>query len=109
MNWSQNAAFVLIIIAFIVAVASVAASIAVWVQIIRQGGWKLAEPSVIQGRWRMLRPWLLVGAGVGLLFSFVIFVLLGIDQTPPALANDVIISPPIEMKSRPRDGGQPTE
>lgn len=108
MSWSNNVTLVLVIIVSIVAVAGIAASLAIFVQIIRQGGWKLAEPSVIKGRWQMVRPWMLAGAVLGLLFGIAI-VLNRMEPSPVAEPKDVIISPPTEIKSRPREGGRPNE
>lgn len=109
MSWSHNVASVLIIVVAIVALSGGAAGFAILMQIVRQGGWKLAEPSVIQGRWKMIRLWLLVGVVIGLLLGITIVVLRSIDQVPTAAPKDVITSPTAEIKSRPRDGGQPTE
>ena len=109
MSWSQNAVSVLGIIAVIMSFVGGAAAFAIFVQIIRQRGWKLAEPSVIQGRWQMHRPWLFAGAVIGLLFGIAFVFLNGSDQKPPAEPNDVIILPPFEIKSQPRDAGQPTD
>ncbi len=61
MSWSDNVVSVLVIMVAIVAVAGGAAAFAILVQIFRQGGWKLAEPSVRKARWQMVRPCLLVG------------------------------------------------
>ena len=55
MSWSNNVASVLVVT---VALA-VAGGAAAFVQIFRQGGWKLAEPSVRNARWQMVRPWML--------------------------------------------------
>ena len=109
MSWSDNVASVLVIIAAVIAVAGGAAGFAILMQIVRQGSWRLAEPSVMQGRWKMIRPWLLVGGVIGQLLGIAIVVLRSIDQAPSAAPKEVIISPPTEIKSRPRDGGQPTE
>ncbi len=67
MSWPKTVETALVIIFAIVAVAGCAAAFAIFVQIVRQGGWKLAEPSVIESRWRMVRLWMLVGAVIGLL------------------------------------------
>lgn len=107
MNWSNNVTAVLGIILAIVAVAGVAASFAILVQIVRQGGWKLAEPSVRKARWQMVRPWMLVGAAFGLLSGLALVFLNQMEETPPNSANDLIISPRLETKSRPRDDGSP--
>ena len=109
MSWPQNTALVLVVIVVIVAMAGIAASLAIFLQIIRQGGWRLAEPSIIQGRWRMIRPWLFAGAVIGLLFGIAFVFLNGSDQKPPAEPNDVIILPPLEIKSQTRNAGQPTD
>lgn len=105
MSWSNNVASVLVIFA----VAVVAASLAIFVLIIRQGGWKLAEPAIRKARWRMVRPWMLVGAVIGLLFGVAIVFLNRMEETPRAETKDVITSPSIEIKSRPREGEPATE
>lgn len=110
MSWSDNVVSVLVIMVAIVAVAGGAAAFAISVQIFGQGGWKLAEPSVRKARWQMVRPWLLVGAVIGLLSSGIAFVFLNRMEEPThAAPKDVITSPPTEIKSRPRDSGQPTQ
>lgn len=107
MSWSNNVVSVLVIMVAVVAVAGGAAAFAM---IFRQGGWKLAEPSVRKARWQMVRPWLLVGMVIGLLSSGIAFVFLNRMEEPThAAPKEVITSPPTEIKSRPRDGGQPTE
>jgi phosphate/sulfate permease len=107
MSWSNNAATVLVIMAVVVSFAGGAAGVAILIQIFRQGGWKLAERSVRQSRWRMVRPWLLVGGGIGLLCGFAIVVLRRIEPTAPAAPTDVISAPTTEVKPRSREGGQP--
>lgn len=102
MNWSNIVASTLIVFAALVAFAGIEASIAILLQIIRQGGWKLAEPSVIKNRWRMIRPWMLAGAVLGLLVGMAI-VWLERDQQPgPAAPPDIKTSPPM-IQSKPRD------
>ena len=109
MSWPNNVASVLVVIGAIVIAAGGAAGFAILVQIVRQGGWRLAEPSIIKGRWQMVRPWLLVGAATGLLLGITIVLLRSMEETPPAAPKDVIISPPSEVRTRPRDDGQPTQ
>ena len=99
MSWSNNVAAVLVNIVAIFAVAVVAASLAMLVQIIRQGGWKLAEPAIRKARWRMVRPWMLVGAVIGLLFGVAIVFLNRMEETPPP--NQRMSSPPRPPKSNP--------
>ncbi|HUP80296.1 MAG TPA: hypothetical protein VM260_17205 [Pirellula sp.] len=86
MSWQNNVASMLIVIGAIVIAAGGAAAFAIITQIVRQGGWRLAEPSIIQGRWQMVRPWLLVGAVIGLLLGIAI-VFLNRDQTPALCIN----------------------
>lgn len=109
MSWSNNAATGLLVMAVIVSFAGGAAGLAILIQIFRQGGWKLAERSVRESRWRMVRPWLVVGTGVGLLCGFAMVVLRRIEPTPPTTPSDVISAPASDVKSQPREGGQPTE
>jgi len=101
MNWSNNVATALVVTAVIVSFAGGAAGFAILIQIVRQGGWKLAERSIIKARWQMIRPWLFVGAGVGLLFGIGIVLLYRIEPTPAAAPQDAIASPLTETKSRP--------
>ncbi len=108
MSWPNNVALVLVVMGAIVIAAGGASGFAILVQIVRQGGWRLAEQSVIKSRWQMVRPWLLVGGVIGLLFGIAI-VFLSRDQFPPAASKDVISPPPPKIKSEPRDGGQHTE
>ena len=103
MSWSNNMALVLVVIVAIVAVAGGAAGFAILMQIFRQGSWKLAEPSIIQGRWQIIRPWLLIGGVIGLLLGIAFVSLNSGDQAPPASPKEAITSPPAEIKSRPRE------
>lgn len=109
MSWSHHVVLVLTIVAAVVCTAGAAAAFAIVAQIVRQGGWKLAEPAVIERRWRMVRPWMVVGAGVGLLFGIVIAALGRNDQTLPVVPEDSISVPPIKILPRPREDGQRTE
>jgi hypothetical protein len=108
MNWQNTVESALLIVFVMVAFAGIAASCAIFWQIIRQGGWKLAEPAVIKSRWQMVRPWMLAGAVLGLLFS-IAFVLLERDQPPLSPAPPDATTSPDAIKSRPRAGGQHTE
>lgn len=105
MNWSNTASSVLIVLASLVMFAGIAASVAIFLQIIRQGGWKIAEPSVIKSRWQMVRPWMLVGAVLGLLTGIALVALNRDDETAPTVQRDVV-SPPVETRTMPREGGQ---
>lgn len=67
MIWSSTTASVMIVLAASDAFAGIAASAVIFWQIISHGGWKLAEPSVIKSRCRMIRPWMLAVAVKGLL------------------------------------------
>ncbi len=92
-----------------------------FVLIARQGGWQKAiQQPIAEGRWPLTRRLLLVGPILGM-FSMVGLIILrmipvevsssgpsaagetSIDQAPP------VISQPDEVRTRPRDGGQPTE
>jgi len=59
MMWSNTVVSFLILLFYLVACAGMAAGFAILWQI-RNNGWKLAEPAVIQSRWRIIRPWMLV-------------------------------------------------
>jgi hypothetical protein len=109
MNWSTNIASGLIVLVAIIAMVGIAASVAIFVQIIRQGGWRLAEPAVIKDRWRMIRPWMLAGAVLGLLLGIAIVCISGFDETQSDTATESIVAPAIEVKSRPRDGARPAD
>lgn len=102
MSWPNNVALALVVMGAIVIVAGGAAAFAIIIQIVRQGGWRLAEPSIIKGRWQMVRPWLLVGAVIGLL-SGIAIVFLSRDQSPPAASKGAISLPTPEIKPRPRE------
>ena len=115
MSWPNNVASALVVIGAIVIAAGGAAGFAILVQIFRQGGLRLVGPSIIQGRWRMIRPWLLFGAVIGLL-SGIGIVVLSRDRTLPAAGQSTIqqtvpvppdnVKPqPTERLTRPRDGG----
>jgi hypothetical protein len=108
MNWSNTISSALIVFVVLMSFTGIAAGLAILVQIVHQGGWKLAEPSVIKSRWRMVRPWMLAGAVIGLLVGvgivFLNFEEAKLPDTPPDMSSS-----PLPIKSRPRDGGQPTE
>lgn len=104
MNWSNTVASTLIVLAALMIFAGIAASIAILLQIIRQGGWKLAEPAVIKSRCRMVQPWMLAGAVLGLLVWIAIVRLERDQQHGPAAPPDIKTSPPM-IKSQPRDAG----
>lgn len=109
MNWSSTVASVLIVVVTLVMFAGIAASVAIFLQIIRQGGWKLAEPSVIRNNWLMVRPWMLVGAIVGLLSGLAYVLLQPTVPSSPAEPREGLVAPPFDVKSRLRDGGRRTD
>uniref|UniRef100_A0A7C2PIH4 Uncharacterized protein n=1 Tax=Schlesneria paludicola TaxID=360056 RepID=A0A7C2PIH4_9PLAN len=95
---SNTIVSVLILLFYLVACAGMAAGFAILWQI-RNNGWKLAEPAVIQSRWRMLRPWMLVGAVIGLLMGMAVVVL---QHSPlpssPATPEAMTSPPPVQSK-----------
>jgi len=107
MMWSNPIVSVLILLFYLVACAGMAAGFAILWQI-RNNGWKLAEPSVIQSRWRMVRPWMLAGAVIGLLMGIAVVVLQR-NQQPPAHATPEVKTSPPPVKSKPQDGGRITD
>lgn len=99
MSWPNHVALVLVVMGAVVIAAGGAAGFAILVQIVRQGGWRLAEPSIIKGRWQMVRLWLLVGAVIGLFLGIAI-VFLSTDHSTAAAPNNAI-SPPARSQTRP--------
>lgn len=100
MIWSNTIVTVLVLLFYLVACTGMAAGFAILWQI-RNNGWKLAEPSVIQSRWRMVRPWMLAGAVIGLLMGIAVVVLLSNPQAPAPSAPEVMTSPP-SAQSKPQ-------
>ncbi len=110
MNWSNTVATVLIVVVFLISFAGASVGVAILWEIYRKNVWKLAEPAVIKSRWRMVRPWMLGGAVLGLLVGISITLLLDLGQEKiPVAPPDITTTTPDEIKPRPRDGGQPAE
>jgi hypothetical protein len=100
MTWSNTVAIALIFLFYLAAGAGMAAGFAILWQI-RNNGWKLAKPEVIQSRWRMVRPWMLAGAVIGLLMGMAVVVLLQNPQ-PRAPATPEIMTSPPPIKPKPQ-------
>jgi hypothetical protein len=100
MTWSNTVAIALIFLFYLMVGTGMAAGFAILWQI-RNNGWKLAEPAVIQSRWRMVRLWMLAGAVVGLLMGIAVVVLVQNPQPGASATPEIMTSPPpIQPKPR---------
>lgn len=107
MIWSNTVVSFLILLFYLVACAGMAAGFAILWQI-RNNGWKLAEPAVIQSRWRMVRPSMLTGAIIGLLMGIAVAVLQLNPQPPSPAPPEVMTSPP-PIQSNPQGVKPPAD